>query len=144
MSCNCEWVMNVTARIDARFYGHTDKHSTNPSPGNFNNLATLSNVQKISLFERKYFIWAVSTQTIILIAQLTQFLPWGKDGYPCFVKSLLVIPFMGLQTRKIRKPYSSWQIFPFSLMNYVSPSFIMPQRHMSNSSSSLIHLNATL
>ena len=47
---------------------------SNRSHGNFNISAKLSNVQKLLLFQRKYFILEVISRTIVVNHQLTIFL----------------------------------------------------------------------
>ena len=82
---------------------------------------------------------------------LTGTLSLNTTNQPYFVKSYIIIPILGLKLGKNEsRTFLSKKFFYktrkpiFSVMNYVLPSCIMPQFHMSNSSCSLIRSSATL
>ena len=77
--------------------------SSNRSPGNFNILAKLSNVQKIFLLEKKKIILEVSTQTIILIDHFSVSSA-RKRWVPLFCKITLSHIIHRTKTGKITKP----------------------------------------
>ena len=69
-------------RVNFTLKKYTLGKSSSRSPGNFNILAKLSNIQKLLLFQRNalYIRSIFSNQTIIVIHRLTQFLELKKDG----------------------------------------------------------------
>ena len=74
--------------------------SSNRSPGNFNVLAKINNIQKIYFSQRHVFLLQMIRQIFILINQFTQFPSREKDGYPNSVKSHLIRQYLGLKTGK--------------------------------------------
>ena len=90
---------NLTAQMMINTLGK----SSNRSPGNFNILININNIQKKTPFFREmYFVLAkMIYQIFILINQFTQFPSREKYGYPNTVNSHLIIQFLGLKTGKI-------------------------------------------
>ena len=74
-----------------------NRQNSNRSPGNFNILAELSNIQNNLYVSDKYILYLieVSTETIILFHHL--------DEYSYSVKSRLPIPFIRLKSGKIKE-----------------------------------------
>ena len=80
---------------------YTGGKSSNRSPGNFNILVKISNIQKIPIFQRKVYYIRADFSNFHFDRPIYSVSIAIKNGYPNCVKSHLIIQFLGLKTGKI-------------------------------------------